>query len=58
MEIKTYKTGNKQYPWRAESSDGNYADGVTKEAAINFLKSFYGEKTEEDKNNIANQRIW
>jgi len=43
MEIKTYKTKNKNYPWRAEDSNGNFVDAVTKDAAINMLRSFYDE---------------
>ena len=58
MEIKTYKTGDKHYPWRAEASDGNYVDAVTKDAAINMLKSFYDERSTKQPNNIANERMW
>ena len=58
MEIKTYKTGDKHYPWRAEASDGNFVDAVTKEAAINMLKSFYDERPKTQQNNIANERVW
>lgn len=29
MEIKTYKTSDKRYPWRAEDSNGNYVDAAT-----------------------------
>lgn len=58
MEIKTYKTNNKKYPWRAEDSDGNYVDAATKESAINMLRSFYDESPVQDQNNVANKRMW
>lgn len=54
MEIKTYKTKNRNYPWRAEDSNGNYVDAATKEAAISMLKSFYDETPVRNHNNIAN----
>lgn len=41
MEIKTYRTNNKRFPWTAEDSEGHSVNAVTKDAAINALKNIY-----------------
>ena len=57
MEIKTYKTSDKRYPWRAEDSNGNYVDAASKDAAISMLKLFY-EEVPQQTSNVANESRW
>jgi len=41
MEIKTYRTKNKKFPWTAEDSEGHKIEAVTKESAVNALKNVF-----------------
>jgi len=41
MEIKTYRTNNKRFPWTAEDSEGHKIEAATKEAAVNALKNLF-----------------
>lgn len=40
-ELKVYKTNNKNFPWRAEDSEGRFIDARTKVAAINMYNALY-----------------